>query len=405
MLIRILPSIILGIALFIHSLRMIIFSFYMDNTTFGYLSQLLLILIIFTAFSNYGFVPLIYNRPSFRILRKVIVNRHFLGAYGMFLVGSFAVVIFSFPAAILVTVTLGMPFTATLILLMSSGLCLTILSLFRSASHPYLYPISYLIKAIAINFDTWRLFDVVINLESLILVGEPIAFILLLLIAYSKGLLRFKFSILSYIRKILCVNLKLATNSMLSIGAGFLLLNIERVMGAILYSHSNFGMLSKILIIKFLSSQVSFIFAVQFQRYFANLSIIQKQSFCIQLKQYELIIYSIFILIGLLSSFIVIYLFELIYNINIDYITGFCITLVALMIFFNPFSLILQTLHKFDKVLYASALSTILFVIFSMFYINNVMLLIQASLFSTLLFWVICRYQVLQLLLNNKDSQ
>ncbi|MBL9066191.1 MAG: hypothetical protein JNN10_07850 [Sphingopyxis sp.] len=338
----------------IHALRIIMLSFLLGNKDFGAVSTILLLVTLFTEFGALGFSQLIYNQPLFRPGRVSRQSRRI----GLFFLTGMGLLLAS--AAIVATIASAISvfaFVTIFLTLFCAASNMMVLSACRSSRSSFTHPIGYFIKSIIVILDIVILGFFTPPLAEMALWGEVIALPILLFYAWHVGILKLRWITVREVPTIFAGYFKLGLTAIASAASGMLFFNQERLFGVAALTIEQLGILTKLLLPKMIAAQGAFLLGIHFHRMVVRLSEADRSALFARAKQYERLAVPIAILAVAVGGYLAVQLNALVYGIAIDYPTGLAVTVLALIFFFNPYSIMLQATNRYTSLAIANSMA------------------------------------------------
>lgn len=352
-------TLLLAMATIIHALRIIILSFLLSNTDFGAVSTILLLATLFTEFGALGFSQLIYNQPLFKPGRVSRQSRRiglfFLTGMGLFLTN--AAVVAAIASAISV-----FAFATIFLTLFCAASNIMVLSACRSSHSSFTHPIAYFIKSIIVVLDIVILGFFTPPLAKMALWGEVVALPILLFYAWHVGILKLRWTSARAMPAIFTKHFKVGLTAIASAASGMLFFNQERLFGVAALTLEQLGILTKLLLPKMIAAQGAFLLGVHFHRMVVRMSEADRSTLFARAKHYERYVVPISVLAVTVGGYLAVQFNTLIYGIAIDYPTGLAVTVLALIFFFNPYSIMLQATNHYISLAIANSIAVAGFV-------------------------------------------
>ncbi len=347
-------TLLLAMATVIHALRIIILSFLLGNADFGAVSTILLLATLFSEFGALGFSQLIYNQPLFhpgRVSRQSRrIGLFFLTGMGLLLASAAAV------AAIASAISV-FEFVTIFLTLFCAASNMMVLSACRSSRGSFTHPIAYFIKSIIVILDIVILGFFTPPLSQMALWGEVVALPILLFYAWYVGILKLRWTTVREVPAIFAGHFKLGLTAIASAASGMLFFNQERLFGVAALTLEQLGILTKLLLPKMIAAQGAFLLGVHFHRMIVRMSEADRSALFARAKQYERFAGPIAMLAVAGGGYLVVQLNALVYSIAIDYPTGLAVTVLALIFFFNPYSIMLQASNRYTSLAIANSIA------------------------------------------------
>lgn len=352
-------TLLLAMATVIHAFRIIILSFLLSNRDFGAVSTILLLTTLFTEFGALGFSQLIYNQPLFhpgRVSRQSRrIGLFFLTGMGLLLAS--AVTVAAMASAISV-----FAFVTIFLTLFCAGANMMVLSACRSSRSNFTHPIAYFIKSIIVILDIVILGFFTPPLAKMALWGEVVALPILLLYSWYVGILKLRWTSVKHVPPIFAGYLKLGLTAIASAASGMLFFNQERLFGVAALTLEQLGILTKLLLPKMIAAQGAFLLGVHFHRMIVRMSETDRCALFARARHYERLAIPIAMVAIAMGGYLVVQLNALIYGIVIDYWTGLAVTVLALIFFFNPYSIMLQATNRYVSLAIANSITVVGFI-------------------------------------------
>lgn len=352
-------TLLLAMATIIHALRIIILSFLLGNTDFGAVSTILLLATLFTEFGALGFSQLIYNQPLFKPGRVSRQGRRiglfFLTGMGLFLAN--AAIVAAIASAISV-----FAFATIFLTLFCAASNMMVLSACRSSRSSFTHPIAYFIKSIIVVLDIVILGFFTPPLAKMALWGEVVALPILLFYAWHVGILKLRWTSAREVPAIFAKHFKVGLTAIASAASGMLFFNQERLFGVAALTLEQLGILTKLLLPKMIAAQGAFFLGVHFHRMVVRMSETDRSTLFARAKHYERYVVPISALAVTVGGYLAVQFNTLIYGIAIDYPTGLAVTVLALIFFFNPYSIMLQATNHYISLAIANSIAVTGFV-------------------------------------------
>jgi O-antigen/teichoic acid export membrane protein len=352
-------TLLLTMATVIHALRIMILSFLLGNTDFGAVSTILLLATLFTEFGALGFSQLIYNQPLFRPGRVSRQSRRiglfFLTGMGLLLVS--AAVVAAIASAISV-----FAFLTIFLTLFCAASNMMVLSACRSSRSSFTHSIAYFIKSIIVILDIVILGFFTPALAKMALWGEVVALPILIFYAWYVGILKLRWTTVREVPAIFAGHFKLGLTAIASAASGMLFFNQERLVGVAALTLEQLGILTKLLLPKMIAAQGAFLLGVHFHRMVVRMSGADRSALFARAKHYERCVVPIAMLAVAAGGYLAVQLNAWVYGIAIDYPTGLAVTVLALIFFFNPYSIMLQATSRYTSLAIANSIAVTGFV-------------------------------------------
>lgn len=347
-------TLLLAMATVIHALRIIILSFLLGNTDFGAVSTILLLATLFTEFGALGFSQLIYNQPLFhpgRVSRQSRrIGLFFLTGMGLLLASAATV------AAIASAISL-FAFVSIFLTLFCAASNMMVLSACRSSRSSFTHPIAYFIKSIVVILDIVILGFFTPPLAKMALWGEVVALPILLFYAWHVGILKLRWTTAREVPAVFAAHFKLGLTAIASAASGMLFFNQERLFGVAALTLEQLGILTKLLLPKMIAAQGAFLLGVHFHRMVVRMSEADRSALFARAKYYERFAVPIVIFTVAAGGYLAVQLNMLIYGIATEYSTGLAVTVLALIFFFNPYSIMLQATNRYSSLAIANSVA------------------------------------------------
>ncbi|MBU1538694.1 MAG: hypothetical protein KKC29_09180 [Alphaproteobacteria bacterium] len=352
-------TMLLGTATVIHALRILILSFLLGNTDFGAVSTIMLMAIFFTEFGALGFSQLIYNQPLFnpgRVSRQSRrIGLYFVTGIGLLLVSAVVV-------AAIVAVISAFSFAMIFLTIFCAASNMMVLSACRSSQSSFTHPLAYFIKGVIVIADIVILGFFTPPIEMMALWGEVIALPILLFYAWRVGVLKLRWTIVREVPGHLRTHLKLGVSAIGSAASGMVFFNQERLFGVAALTFEQLGVLTKLLLPKLIAAQGAFLLGVHFHRMVVRMTEAERAAFLVRARRFEGIAMLVVALAVGAGGYIVAQLVARLYDIRIDYPTGVAVTVLALLFFFNPYSIMLQATNRYGALTLANTIAVGAFV-------------------------------------------
>lgn len=352
-------TLLLGTATVVHALRILILSFLLGNTAFGAVSTILLMATFFNEFGALGFSQLIYNQPLFKPGRVSRQSRR-IGLY--FITGVSLLMVSATGVAAVAAVISEFSFAAVFLTIFCAAANMMVLSACRASRSSFTHPVAYFIKGIIVVSDIVILGFFTPPIAMMALWGEVIALPVLLLYAWRVGILKFRWTLVREIPGHLKANLSLGGSAIASAASGMVFFNQERLFGVAALTLEQLGALTKLLLPKLIAAQGAFLLGVHFHRMVVGLTEVERAGLFARVRRLEWIVLPAVALVVGAGGYIVIRLAALIYDIPIDYPTGVAVTVLALLFFFNPYSIMLQAANRYSALALANTVAVVAFV-------------------------------------------
>lgn len=353
-------TLLLAIATVIHALRIIVLSFLLSNTDFGAVSTILLLATLFTEFGALGFSQLIYNQPLFHPRRVSRQSRRiglfFLAGMGLLLVSALAVAAIASAISVFAFITIFLT-------LFCAASNMMVLSACRSSRSGFTHPIAYFIKSIVVILDIVILGFFTPPLAKMALWGEVVALPILFLYAWYVGILKLRWTTVREVPAVLAGHFKLGLTAIASAASGMLFFNQERLFGVAALTLEQLGVLTKLLLPKMIAAQGAFLLGVHFHRMVVGMSEADRSALFARAKHYERFAVPIAMLAVATGGYLAVQLNAWVYGIMIDYPTGLAVTVLALIFFFNPYSIMLQATNRYTSLAIANSAAAAGFII------------------------------------------
>ncbi len=353
-------TLLLGTATAVHALRILILSFLLGNTAFGAVSTILLMATFFNEFGALGFQQLIYNQPLFAPGRVSRQSRR-VGLY--FVTGVSLLVASAVVVAAVADAVSEFSFVAVFLTIFCSAANMMVLSACRASQSSFTHPVAYFIKGVVVVSDIVILGFFTPSLPMMALWGEVIALPILLFYAWRVGVLKLRWSIVREVPGHLMGNLRLGVSAIASAASGMVFFNQERLFGVAALTLEQLGVLTKLLLPKLIAAQGAFLLGVHFHRMVVRLSEAKRLELFARVRRLEWIALPVVAIAVGIGGYIVVQLAALIYHIPIDYPTGIAVTVLALLFFFNPYSIMLQATNRYGALALANMVAVAAFVL------------------------------------------
>lgn len=347
-------TLLLAMATVIHALRIIILSFLLGNEDFGAVSTILLLATLFTEFGALGFSQLIYNQPLFNPGRVSRQSRR-IGLF--FLTGTGLLLASAAVVAAIASATSMFAFVTIFLTLFCASSNMMVLSACRSSGSSFTHPIAYLIKSIIVILDIVILGFFTPPLAKMALWGEVVALPILLFYAWYVGILKLRWATVREVPAIFARHFKLGLTAIASAASGMLFFNQERLFGVAALTLEQLGVLTKLLLPKMIAAQGAFLLGVHFHRMVVRMSEADRSALFARAKQYERFAVPIVMLAVAAGGYLAVQLNARVYGIAIDYQTGLAVTALALIFFFNPYSIMLQATNRYTSLAIANGVA------------------------------------------------
>lgn len=352
-------TLLLGTATVVHALRILVLSFLLGNTTFGAVSTILLMVTFFNEFGALGFSQLIYNQPLFtpgRVSRESRrVGLYFVSGICLLLVSAIAV------AGVTDTVS-GFSFGAVFLTIFCAASNMMVLSACRASRSSFTHPVAYFIKGIIVVTDIAVLGFFTPPMAMMALWGEVIALPVLLFYAWRVGVLKLRWAIVREVPNHLLANLRLGGSAIASAASGMVFFNQERLFGVAALTLEQLGALTKLLLPKLIAAQGAFLLGVHFHRMVVGMTETKRADLFAAIRRLEWVALPAVALVVGVGGYVVIQLALLIYRIPIDYPTGLAVTVLGLLFFFNPYSIMLQATNRYGALAFANTVAVAAFI-------------------------------------------
>lgn len=352
-------TLLLAMATVIHALRIIILSFLLGNREFGAVSTILLIGTLFTEFGALGFSQLIYNQPLFHPGRVSRQSRRI----GLFFLTGLVLLLASAAAVAAIASAISVfAFVTIFLTLFCTGANMMVLSACRSSRSSFTHPIAYFIKSIIVILDIVILGFFTPPLAKMALWGEVAALPILLFYSWHVGILKLRWRSARHVPAIFAGYFKLGLTAIASAASGMLFFNQERLFGVAALTLEQLGILTKLLLPKMIAAQGAFLLGVHFHRMIVRMSEADRPALFARARHYERFALPIAMLAIAVGGYLAVQLNAFIYGIAIDYATGLAVTVLALIFFFNPYSIMLQATNRYVSLAIANSIAVLGFI-------------------------------------------
>jgi hypothetical protein len=352
-------TLLLGTATVIHALRIIILSFLLGNAAFGAVSTIMLMAVFFTEFGALGFSQLIYNQPLFKPGQVSRQSRR-IGLY--FVTGTGLLMASAVVVAGVVAVVSEFSFAMIFLTIFCAASNMLVLSACRSSRSSFTHPLGYFIKGVIVIADIVILGFFTPPIPMMALWGEVIALPVLLFYAWRIGVLKLRWTIVREVPGHLRANLKLGGSAIASAASGMVFFNQERLFGVAALTFEQLGVLTKLLLPKLIAAQGAFLLGVHFHRMVVGMTEAQRIGLFAGARRLEWIAIPVVALALGGGGYVLAQLAALVYDIHIDYPTGIAVTVLALLFFFNPYSIMLQATNRYGALTLANTVAVVAFV-------------------------------------------
>jgi hypothetical protein len=352
-------TLLLGTATVIHALRILVLSFLLGNTAFGAVSTILLMATFFTEFGALGFQQLIYNQPLFhpgRVSRQSLrIGLYFVTGIALLLAS--AVVVAAVAAAVS-----EFSFAMVFLTIFCAASNMMVLSACRASRSSFTHPVGYFIKGVIVIADIVILGFFTPPIAMMALWGEVIALPVLLFYAWRIGVLKLRWTVVRAVPGHVMANLGLGGAAIASAASGMVFFNQERLFGVATLTLEQLGVLTKLLLPKLIAAQGAFLLGVHFHRMVVGLTEAQRLALFARVRRLEWIVLPVVAVVVGAGGYIVVQLAALVYQIPIGYLTGVAVTVLALLFFFNPYSIMLQATNRYGALAVANMVAVGAFV-------------------------------------------
>lgn len=381
-------TLLLGAGSFIHAMRVIVLSLLLGNRDFGAVSTILLISALFAEFGSLGFSQLIYNQRLFTPggIDRASVN------VSRFLVAGLSIIVVMAVVVSLAVASLGpFQFTTLFLTLLCAATNTMLLAACRASKNKLTHPVGFFLKSIIVLIDIAILGTGHLNIESIALWGEILATPVLLIYVFRKMLIMPNLSLFRKVPGLLASNSRIAIWAVVSSMSSLIFFNQERIAGAIFLSLEQMGIITKMILIKIIAAQCAFIFGTYFHRHLIGCEMQERNDLFKKVRQYEYYIYAIVFAMCVVGSIPVQIVFGFVYGIEMDMVVTISAIVLAVIFFFNPFSILLQASGRFDLITRCNVIAVCLFLILATFRIDSAYLII-ASAGASMIWYLLIRH-------------
>lgn len=344
-------TLLLAAAAILHSLRIILLSFLLGNHEFGGVSTILLMMTLFVEFGALGFSQLVYNQPLFEPGRVTRQGRR----VGLFFATAACLLLCTalMVAAVIAAISM-FQFWAIFLTLFCAAMNMMTLACCRASRSNFTHPIGFFIKAVIVVIDIIILGFFTPPIEKMVFWGELVALPVLLFYAWRVGVLKLRLRIVREIPRLLLSHARLGIFSISSAASGMIFFNQERIFGVSALTLEQLGLMTKLLLPKMIAAQGAFLLGVHFHRMIVRLAPAERSALLVRVQRLEWMGLPLIVLALAAGGFLAVPLNHYVYEIDIDFITGLSVGLLALVFFFNPYSIMLQATNHFTALVIAN---------------------------------------------------
>jgi hypothetical protein len=344
-------TLLLAAAAILHSMRIISLSFLLGNHDFGGVSTILLMMTLFVEFGALGISQLVYNQPLFEPGRVTRQGRRI----GLFFATAASLLLCTALIAATAIAAISMfQFWAVFLTLFCAAMNMMTLACCRASQSNFTHPLGFFIKAVIVVIDIVILGFFTPPIEKMVFWGEVAALPVLLFYAWRVGVLKLRLGIVREIPRLLLSHARLGILSISSAASGMIFFNQERIFGVSALSLEQLGLMTKLLLPKMIAAQGAFLLGVHFHRMIVRFTPAERSALLVRVKRLEWIGLPLIALALAAGGFLAVPLNHYVYDIDISFITGISAALLALVFFFNPYSIMLQATNHFSALVVAN---------------------------------------------------
>lgn len=264
-------------------------------------------------------------------------------------------------AASIIAISTAFHFATLFLTLLCAAANTMILAACRASKNKFTHPVGFILKSIVVLIDIAILGMGSIEIASIALWGEIVATPILLIYIFRGKLIMPKRSIARKILVLLMINRRIATWAVVSSMSSLIFFNQERIAGALFVSLEQMGVITKMILIKIIAAQCAFIFGTYFHRHLIASGQQEKVDLFAKIRKFEIQGYIILFILCIISAVPVIFAFGVMYGIEMNVVIATSVTILAVLFFFNPFAVLLQSSGRFDLITRCNCIAVGLF--------------------------------------------